>query len=96
MLLSDVKFEEDGVKHITDTGWIIVIAGKVAIALSKPFAEAWRKHGCRTFIGEGEGVLGIHIMMIKEVTKIKVFFIFCSLLHYCTCESSIHKLCQIL
>ena len=34
VLLSDVKFEEDGVKHMTNTSWIIIIAGKVAIALS--------------------------------------------------------------
>ena len=62
VLLSDVKFEEDGVKKITNTSWIIIIAGKVAIALSKPFAEAWRKHGCRKVIGEGKRVLGIDIM----------------------------------
>ena len=61
-MLSDAKFEEYGIKKITNTSWIMIVAGKVAIGLSKPFAEALRKHGCRTFFGEEKRVLGIDIM----------------------------------
>ena len=50
VLLSDVKFAHNGVReYIGKTGkWVVVIQGKVAIALNEVMTALWRTGGAKT------------------------------------------------
>ena len=48
VLLSDVKFESDGVKTVqldNEHTWTIIVSGRVAVALTGSLAEAWLVNG---------------------------------------------------